>query len=106
MAFGLLYVICNDKKEAKKIALKLLEKRLIACANIFPVKSMYSWKGKVIQENEHVIVMKTLKQKFTKIKAEILKIHSYDVPCIVGYEMKAGHADYLKWLRKTVKDLT
>jgi len=102
----MVYVTCKNFSEASKISKTLLEKRLIACANIFPVKSMYSWKGKVIQENEHVIVMKTLKQKFTKIKAEILKIHSYDVPCIVGYEMKAGHADYLKWLRKTVKDLT
>ncbi|HLD19461.1 MAG TPA: divalent-cation tolerance protein CutA [Candidatus Nanoarchaeia archaeon] len=102
----MVYVTCKNFSEAGKISKRLLEKRLIACANIFPVKSLYAWKGKIVQENEHVIIMKTLRQKFSKIKAEILKMHSYDVPCIVGYEMKAGHADYLKWLRKTVKDLT
>ena len=98
----MVYVTCKNLTEAKYISSHLLESKLIACANLFPVKSMFWWKGELAEEDEYVIIMKTVKKNFDKIRNEVLKTHSNDVPCIVSYEMKEGHGDYLEWIRKSV----
>ncbi len=98
----MVYVTSKNLAEARLIAMHLLESKLIACANFFPAKSMYWWEGKIVEESEQVVIMKTSKKHFKNIKREVLKMHSSDVPCIVGYAMHAGHEDFLKWLKKTV----
>ena len=97
---ALIYITCKDKEEAKKISKHLLEKRLIACANIFPIESMYWWKGKIEEVNEHVIIAKGL--DFEKIKQEVRKIHSYDVPAILKIDAEANE-EYMDWVKKEVK---
>ncbi|MEK6968372.1 MAG: divalent-cation tolerance protein CutA [Nanoarchaeota archaeon] len=99
----MVYVTCKDLTEARYISSHLLESKLVACSNFFPVQSMYSWKGEIVEEAEYVIIMKSVKKNFDRIKREILKTHSADVPCIVSYEIKEGHEDYLKWLKKSVE---
>src|SRR3989344_600938 len=104
MAFGLLYVICNDKKEAKKIALKLLEKRLIACANIVPsVESVFRWKGKIANAKECLMLCKISKKDFKKAGKIILKMHSYEIPCIALLDVDNLNKSYSKWLLRETK---
>ena len=98
----LVYIICRDEKEAVKISRYLLEKRLIACSNIHPIQSMYWWKGKLQDEKEAVILAKTLDKNYNKIKKEVEKIHSYDVPCILKLNVEANEG-YDEWVRKEVK---
>lgn len=95
----LVYITNKDRKEAKKIALHLLKKRLIACANIFPVDSFYWWQGKVVDDKEFVLLVKTKKGSFAKIKKEVEKIHSYKIPCIIRLSGQANKK-YLNWLKK------
>jgi len=98
------YVTCKDEEEAKNISKTLLEKKLIACANYFPIKSMYRWEGKVNDGKEIVLLLKTLEEKFEEIKKEIKKIHSYDNPCIIQLDVKQANEEFLEWIKKEVKD--
>ncbi len=98
----LVYVTCKDKKEAERIALHLLRKRLIACANIFPIKSKYRWKGKLINDNENAIIAKTSNKNFKELEKEVKKIHSYTIPCILKINAVANK-DYEAWANKELK---
>lgn len=94
----LVYITCKDKKEAIKIASKLLEKKMIACANIFPITSVFKWKGKIQNTKEFVLLVKTNKP-FSRIISEVKKIHSYDLPCILEIEVKAN-SPFERWVMK------
>ena len=95
----LLYMACKDEKEAKKISIHLLKKRLIACANIFPIKSMYWWNCKVANENETAIIAKTSDKNFKKAANEAKRIHSYRIPCIMRISA-AANKEYEAWAKK------
>ena len=98
----MVYIACRNEIEAKYIATHLLETKLIACANLFPSTSLYWWKEKITEESEVVIIAKTLKKHFEVIRKEVLKTHSYDVPCVVAYEAKKVHKEYRDWVERTV----
>lgn len=99
--FNFIYITNPDRKTAKKIALRLLKKRLIACANIFPIESVYWWKGKIENAKEVVLILKT-KEKFNKIKNEVKKIHPYSIPCIIKFDVEANE-EYENWLKRETK---
>ncbi len=95
---ALAYITCRDKKEANKITIHLLRKRLIACANVFPIKSMYWWNNKIAGHNEYAIFAKTNDENFKKLEIEVKKIHSYEIPCILKLDAVANK-EYEKWSR-------
>ena len=68
MSFVFIYITGPSKNHAEKIATYLLKKKLIACANPFPIKSFYRWGGRVEESNEYVLTAKTLRKNFEKIK--------------------------------------
>lgn len=84
----LIYVTCKDLTEAKKIARHLLNKKLIACANILDSQSIYHWKGELKEQNEKVLILKT-NREFQDIVGEVMVIHSYDLPCILKVDVEA-----------------
>ena len=92
------YITCKDMKEAKLIAAHLLEKRLIACANIFPVTSMFRLEGKVVDELEVSMLCKARKESFARIKEEVRQLHSYEIPCIVALPWHESDSDYREWV--------
>jgi len=103
MTFTFLYVTAENTLEAQQISRHLLQKKLIACANLFPVESVYKWKGKMVEAGEAVLILKTLKNKVEKIKKEIEKIHSYKIPCLTEIEVNPNE-QYGKWLLEQFKD--
>jgi periplasmic divalent cation tolerance protein len=98
-------VSCGSAKEARKIARAVLEQRLAACANIVttPVQSIYRWKGKVESAREFLLIIKTTQSRFAKLKAEVKRLHSYDVPEIIALPIAAGATSYLNWISDSVK---
>lgn len=94
----MMYIPCKNNLEANKIAKHLVNKRFIACANIFPIKSVYRWKEKIVNDKETVLICKTLKRRFKAVENEIKKIHSYETPFIGVLDVKANK-DYEKWVR-------
>ncbi len=98
----LLYITCKGKKEAEKISMHLLKKRLIACANILPIKSMYWWNQKIVNDVEYAVLAKTNSKNYKKAVDEVKKIHSYKIPCILRIEAKANK-EYEKWVNREFK---
>ena len=97
MSFIVVYVTNKNLEEAKKISSHLLNKKLIACSNIFPIKSMYLWKGNIEDSDEYVALLKAKKSNWKKIKEEIKKLHSYDAPCILKFKVNSNK-EYENWL--------
>jgi periplasmic divalent cation tolerance protein len=95
----LIYITCKDEEEAKKISLHLLKKRLAACTNMHPIKSMYWWEGKIQEDSEVVLIAKTGEKNYEAVKEEVLKIHSYEIPCILRIKGEANES-YNKWIEK------
>jgi len=92
------YITCKNKAEAKKIANQLLKKKLIACANIFPIDSLYKWKGKLQTDKEAVLLVKTTKN----IEKEVKKLHSYECPCIIRINA-AANKGFTDWLNAELR---
>ena len=97
--YCVILVTAKDKEEAEKIARKLVEDKLIACANIIPaVQSTFFWDGKVCEENEALMIMKSKRDLMKRIIAAVKSLHSYSVPEIIALPIVAGNVDYLKWI--------
>ncbi len=97
------YITCPKKKEAQNIATFLVRNKLIACANIiYNVDSVFTWRGKVNKAKEILVVGKTLNKNVQKIIKTVKKIHSYEVPCVIFFDVKNGNTDFLKWIIKSV----
>lgn len=99
-------VLCtlNDLEVAKNLSKTLLEKRLIACANIVPqVLSMYEWKGEIVTDNEFLMILKTNASLFDELKTEIKRLHTYEVPEIISFKIDNGSKEYLDWIDKVTK---
>ena len=98
----LIYSTFSDKKEAQKIGRQLVEKRLAACVNAFPIRSIYRWKGKVVEESEIAMIAKTEKRKFKEVENFILRHHSYSTPCIIAIPLGRITRKYHKWLQSNL----
>ena len=98
----LVYVTCKDEKEAKKVSMHLLKKRLVACASIFPIKSMYWWQKKIVNGMESAILAKTSNKNFNKIVKEVEKMHSYKVPCIIKIDAESSKK-YESWANPEIR---
>jgi periplasmic divalent cation tolerance protein len=96
------YVTFSSNEEAKKIANHLVRKKFIACANIYPVNAIYPWEGKIVDDNEFVLICKTTEENFEETKKEIEKLHSFSVPCIIKIPVNANEK-YFEWVKKEVK---
>jgi len=98
------YITAPNKKTAQQISLTLLSKNLIACANILQkANSIYRWKGRLIKENEVIVLIKTRKGLEDCIVKEIKKVHPYEIPCIEFFEAASVNKEYLDWVCQEVK---
>ena len=94
-------VTTGSEAEAETIATVLLEERLIACANILsPVRSLYRWEGKIADDREWLLVIKTRTERFAAVEARVRALHSYEVPEVISLPLLAGSASYLDWILK------
>lgn len=88
-----------NTSEANELAHKIVEAKLAACVQILPkMTSVYFWEGKVQSEPEHLLLVKTLEEKFEALSEFIRKNHSYDVPEIVALRAEDVSAGYLEWM--------
>jgi len=96
--YSLIITTAASKESAKKIAGLLVERRLAACAQMLPIESIYFWQGKICEENETALLIKSKTVLFDKIKATIKENHSYEVPEIIQIPITDGLPEYLKWI--------
>ena len=90
---------CSSDEEAGRIARRLVEVRLAACVNIIPgARSIYRWQGKIEDSAELVLVIKSRRDLFPKLRAEIEAMHSYEVPEVVALAVADVSENYHRWL--------
>ncbi|HKP70307.1 MAG TPA: divalent-cation tolerance protein CutA [Pyrinomonadaceae bacterium] len=88
-----------NNAEAERLARLIVEAKLAACVQILPkMTSVYFWDGEVQTEPEHLLLIKTLEEKFDELSSFIKKNHSYDVPEIVAIDASKVSSDYHKWV--------
>ena len=96
------FVTCGSEEEALKIAHALVEERLAACVNLVsPIRSIYRWEGKVWNENEWLLIIKTQMLRFDDLEKRVKSLHSYSIPEIIALPITKGYSSYLNWLKET-----
>jgi len=99
----MVFMTTPTKKEAQRIVHSLLNKHLIACANIIgPVDSEFWWQGKIDKAKEFLVIMKSDEKLFEKLSKTIKELHSYDIPEILALPIVKGWTKYLDWLNTTL----
>jgi periplasmic divalent cation tolerance protein len=89
--------------EGESLARSIVESKLAACVQILPkMTSVYSWEGKVQTEPEHLLLIKTLVEKFDELSEFILENHSYEVPEIVAIPAEKVSASYMSWIEREI----
>src|SRR5580704_19364887 len=92
----LVLTTAGSKDEARKIARALVERLLAACVNIVPhVSSVYRWEGEIEEAEEWLLVVKTTRAAFERVRQAILELHSYEVPECVSISVDDGSVGYL-----------
>lgn len=90
--------------DAARVARILVEERLIACGNVLPgVRSLYRWEGKVADQPEVMLLMKTRKQDWTALISRLHELHPYDTPECVAIRIAAGAPKYMAWLEASLE---
>lgn len=96
----LVLVACPDEAHAKELARALVEQRLAACAQRFPIVSTYRWKGEVQDESEWLLLIKTMKSIYPKVEAFVKSQHPYEIPEILCVPVEAGLSAYVEWMKE------
>ena len=100
MKFSLLYVTHENEEEARKIVSILLSENLIACANIFPIQSVYKWKWEIADTKEIVTLLKTSNKLTKVVEQRILETHPYEIPCVMVLSDEiAANLSYASWIQ-------
>ncbi len=97
-------VTCGSEEEALKIANALVEEHLAACVNLVaPIRSIYRWEGKIWDEKEWLLIIKTQRQRFEELEKKVKSLHSYSVPEIISLPITEGSSAYLNWIRENTE---
>lgn len=98
--YCVIYITVGNPDEARRIADTLVEEKIAACCNIVPgIHSVYRWKGKICRDAETLLILKTRRASFEKLRARAKELHSYEVPEIIALPILEGHTPYMDWLR-------
>ena len=99
MRYIVIFSTCANKKEAGRIAERLVKNKLVACVNIIDgIESVFRWRGRVDRAKEALLVIKSKQSKLNKIIKLVKSLHSYQVPEIIALPIIGGHTPYLDWI--------
>jgi periplasmic divalent cation tolerance protein len=102
--FSLFYTTFPDEATAQKVSLQLLEEKLVACTNLFPViQSQYWWQGKIENSKECVLILKSESLFKARLEKRFLELHPYETPCFLEIRLDSGNPGYLDWLSASLK---
>ena len=103
MNYYLFLVTVPNIDEGQKIARILVETKLAACVNIIKnIFSIYRWKGEIQNDNEHLLLIKTIEVNCESLIQKVNEIHSYETPECIGFQIEKGSEKYLNWIENVV----
>jgi periplasmic divalent cation tolerance protein len=86
-------------EKAEELARALVDRRIAACVNIIgPIRSVYRWKGKIENEQEYLLLIKTSADRSADLAATFTELHPYELPERVELEIAGGGVDYISWI--------
>ncbi len=89
----------GTEEEANRIAEELVARRHCCCVNIIPVhRSVYRWKGKICDDSEFFLIIKTMEHEYELVEAAIQELHSYELPEILAFNIARGEQKFLAWI--------
>jgi periplasmic divalent cation tolerance protein len=101
--YQLVLTTAGSDEQAVGIARGLVERRLAACVNVVSLGcSIYRWKGKIEEEEEKLLIIKTAERLFPRVRDAIRELHSYEVPEVLAIPIRNGDPDYLSWLGESL----
>jgi periplasmic divalent cation tolerance protein len=102
----ILLVLCtaSTEKESAAIANALVQREEAACVNVVPmVRSVYRWKGKVWNEAEQLLLIKTTRPMLDAVRRTVKELHSYELPELIAVTVDDGDPTVLAWIAGSVK---
>ena len=100
----LVLTTAGSRDEARKIGRALVERLLAACVNVVPqVGSIYRWEGEIAEAEEWLLMVKTTRGAFERVREAIVELHSYEMPECVSIAIEDGSVGYLSWIGQAVK---
>lgn len=88
------------RTEAQDMARALVERGLVACAQISPIDSVYTWRGALHTESEFRILFKTVDERYADVERAIRELHAYELPAIHALRFEHAHAPYAAWIEE------
>jgi len=93
-----------NQEEAVRIGKEMVNAKLAACANVIPrIQSIYRWNGKVIQEEEVLLILKSVKPRYRALEKAIKAMHAYEIPEIIALPVKEGLGRYIGWVGRETR---
>ena len=93
----------NKKQVYVDISRMLIEKKVVACVNIYPsALSIYRYNNEIVEDTEYLVHIKTTSDKFTEIRKIIERLHNYETPEIISLEISEGNEKYFKWIHDEI----
>ncbi|HLE21826.1 MAG TPA: divalent-cation tolerance protein CutA [Vicinamibacteria bacterium] len=103
MSYLLVLTTVGNEEDAARLARSLVEKRLAACVNVLgPVRSFFVWKGKLEDDSERLLLMKTRSDRYPELEAALRELHPYQVPEVIAIPVERGWQAYLSWIDENV----
>jgi periplasmic divalent cation tolerance protein len=97
-AYSVILTTAGSPQEAESLAEGLVRQRLVACAQLLPISSTYTWEGEVEKDSEVLLLLKARADLYEQIESHILEKHSYDTPEVLRLDVAQGSAGYLSWI--------
>lgn len=93
----------GTQNQANLLAEELVIGRLASCVNILPVRrSVYLWQGKICDDQEQLLIIKTTKRQYSEVEKTIQQLHNYDLPEILAFDVALGEKNFLNWISECV----
>lgn len=98
MPYSAVITTAASKDDAKEIARAILGAKLAACVQLFPIESLYTWKGEMAEESEVLLLIKTRSELYSELEKAIRDVHKYETPEIIQLPVEKGLSEYFSWI--------
>ncbi len=97
-----IYTTCANENEAKLLGKLIIDKKMGACVDYWPINSMYNWEGKFEEVSQMMLVITTLEKKLEEVNDLISEHHSYSTPLIAGVDIRRMNRAYKTWMTEKI----
>lgn len=102
--FIVVYTTLSKRRKARQLARSLLREKLVACAQIFKIDSVYRWQDELQETGEYGLLLKTMADYYPRVETRIKELHPYELPAIISLSIRDGSKEFLGWIASEISD--